>query len=163
MVCVGLGHLALGHDVQGPAQKPLPGRQEVGQAADHHLLELALLQGLADVAVVAVLADHRRGAGVRGHVGQVVGGVDGRDGHRQAAGLEHPQPGHHPLQGVGQIEHHPLSGGQPPGQEPGGHGIGEPLNIAVGIDGTQVDHGGLGGMFSGLLRKGGGDVGGAGH
>ena len=64
------------------------------------------------------------GFAVIGDVGQIAGRVDRGNGHANAPGPLNPQPGDDPLDTVGHIDDHALTGFKPVVQQGGGEAFG---------------------------------------
>ncbi len=134
-------HPAGGDFVEKRAQRPFPGRQQVGHVRHDHVPRTGLGERFPDIAEIGVRAYDRLHTAVPDHVGDFMGGVDRRNRHDDRADPLDAQKRDHPLNRVGDIDHHAVAARDAHvGQRPG-EAFAQIPQAAVGEGFSQEDDG----------------------
>ena len=128
------------HHIEEIAERPLPGGQQVGHVGEDDPLQPRPGQCAAHVPEVGVGANDGVGAAVVGDIDDVVRRVDRGDRHGHCTEALEPKPRHHPLDAVGNVEHHFLAGVHPEVCYGNGKGLGQLLDAPIGKTAAQINY-----------------------
>ena len=113
-------NVSLGNHVEQQTEIAFPGRKQFGHLGDDHHTDTGIRQHLFDITEIGVRTDNGFGAAVVGDIFKIPGRVDRCYGDAHAPGALDAQPGNHPLNAVGHVDHHALARSQTVVQESGG-------------------------------------------